>query len=131
MHGLANTAQEDRDRDNVGDLCDANDGLIYLLPSNAGPNYVEWQQEVGYQDWNVYRGSLSVLKSGGGYTQALGSNLLAGRFCHLNTPYLLDLTIPEPGKAAFYLVSGVANGLESSLGTDSSGAIRTNTSPCP
>jgi hypothetical protein len=129
--GLANTSQGDLDRDGVGDACDAADGLIYLMPSSAGPNYVEWQQEAGYQGWNVYRGSLLVLRTGGGYTQAIGSNPLAGRFCHLSTPYVLDLTVPQPGKAAFYLVSGVASGVEGSLGTDSSGAARPNTNPCP
>ncbi|HEX5044142.1 MAG TPA: MopE-related protein [Candidatus Polarisedimenticolaceae bacterium] len=129
--GLANTSQGDLDHDNVGDACDTADGLIYLMPMGAGPTYVEWQQEAGYQDWNVYRGSLLVLKAGGGYTQTVGSNLLAGRFCHVANPWVLDLTVPQAGRAAFYLVSGVANGVEGSLGTDSAGALRPNTNPCP
>ncbi|HET9298300.1 MAG TPA: hypothetical protein VFO11_00055, partial [Candidatus Polarisedimenticolaceae bacterium] len=115
----------------VGDACDAADGLIYLMPGPAGPTYVEWQQEAGFQNWNVYRGSLLVLRAGGGYTQPVGSNPLAGRFCHVADPWVLDTTLPQPGRTAFYLVSGVSNGVEGSLGTSSSGAPRINTDPCP
>ncbi len=35
------------------------------------------------------------------------------------------------GTAAFYLVTGMAGSIESSLGTNSSGVPRTNTNPCP
>jgi hypothetical protein len=79
----------------------------------------------------VYRGSLLVLRAGGGYTQAPGSNPLAARFCHVSEPWVLDLTIPQAGRGAFYLVSGLAGGVESDLGTDSEGALRPNTAPCP
>jgi hypothetical protein len=129
--GLQNVSQADLDHDSVGDACDDGDGFIYLLPSGAGPTYVEWQRESGFQQWNVYRGSLLVLRAGGGYTQAPGSNPLAARFCHVSEPWVLDLTIPQAGRGAFYLVSGLAGGVESDLGTDSEGALRPNTAPCP
>jgi hypothetical protein len=41
-------------------------------------------------------------------------------------------TIAAPlNSAAFYLVSGTSGGFELDLGTDSSGALRLNTNPCP
>jgi hypothetical protein len=38
---------------------------------------------------------------------------------------------PPLGKVEFTLVTGVQNGVEWSLGTDSQGATRQNTNPCP
>jgi hypothetical protein len=129
--GLRNVSQGDLDQDGEGDACDLNDGLIYLAPSPSGPDYVEWQSETGFQQWNVYRGSLSVLRSTRVYTQPVGSNPLAARFCRLAVPYVLDPTIPPVGGRMFYLVSGYQNGIETGLGTDSTGAPRPITSPCP
>jgi hypothetical protein len=38
---------------------------------------------------------------------------------------------PGPGEVAFNLVTGVAGGVESGLGTNSAGAPRPNANPCP
>ncbi len=66
------------------------------------------------------------------YTQVPGSNPLAGRQCGLVLPFTADdLTLTVPGQAAFYLTTGVAAGVESSLGTNSAGIERPNTNPCP
>jgi len=82
--------------------------------------------------WNVYKGSILVLRSTGVYTQTPGSNLLAVRLCHMGNPWDRDLVPGFPGSSAFYLVTGVtAGGVESSLGTNSAGTTRPNTAPCP
>jgi len=78
----------------------------------------------------VYRGSLRVLRMTGIFTQIPGSNPFADRLCHLADPYYRDLSAIPTG-CAFYLVTGISGGVESSLGTTSSGASRLNTAPCP
>ena len=124
-----NPTQSDFDHDGEGDICDLNDGLIYIYSTD--PNYREWQSEAGYTTWNSYRGSLSVLRATGKFTQAPGSNPLAARACGVSDPYVFDADIPAPGEVAFNLVTGVAGGVESSLGTNSAGVPRANSNPCP
>jgi putative metal-binding protein len=124
-----NDSQSDFDHDNQGDFCDLNDGLIYIYSTN--PDYIEWQNESGASSWNVYEGSLSVLRSSGVYTQVQGSNPLAGKTCGVGEVYVEDFESMSPGAAKFALVTGVTGGLEGSLGTNSAGAMRSNTSPCP
>jgi len=124
-----NPTQSDFDHDSQGDVCDLNDGLIYIYSSD--PNSRQWQSESGYTTWNSYRGSLAALRVSGLYTQAPGSNPLAARDCGLSDPYVLDPVVPSPGEVTFTLVTGVAGGVESSLGTDSAGVPRANASPCP
>ena len=128
---LRNPSQADRDGDGQGDHCDLDDGFVYILPSAAGPTYVEWQAEESADTWNVYRGSMRMLRMTGSYTQEPGSHPLAGRFCDLAVPSLQDLTVPSPGGVAFYLVTSVTGGIESGLGSDSRGVQRPNTAPCP
>jgi hypothetical protein len=118
-----NPTQSDYKADNQGDLCDLDDGLIYLF-NTGDPNYVEWQSEDGFSSWNVYRGDLAVLKATGVYTQAPGSNPLAARTAGITVPWLQDVDPVPPGKVAFYLVTGMSSGIESSLGTDSHGNER-------
>jgi hypothetical protein len=105
--------------------------MIYLFGSELGDEYVEWQHELGFAQWNVYKGSLTVLRTTGVYTQVPGSNPLASRFCRLDNPWYRDLTAQPAGTAAFYLVTGLNGSVESSLGTNSAGTTRPNTSPCP
>jgi len=123
-----NPQQTDMDDDIEGDLCDLDDGLIYILFHQ--PDYVEWQEETGFTSWNSYRGDLAVLRGGGPYTQLPGSNTLASRQCGLLDPWTFDDDDPAPGKAAFYLTTGVFGG-ESGLGPDSAGNVRPNANPCP
>ena len=125
-----NPTQSDFNHDGEGDVCDLNDGLIYVYSTDK--NYREWQQESGYTTWNSYRGSLAVLRTTGQYTQAPGpSNPLAAHDCGLSDPYVFDLLVPDPGDVAFNLVTGMAGGVESSLGTNSAGVPRANANPCP
>jgi hypothetical protein len=125
-----NPAQSDFNSDGEGDICDLNDGLICVVGTDD-KNYVEWQTESGYGTWNSYRGSLSVLRATGEYTQAPGSNPLAHRECGLIDPYVLDDEVPGPGEVEFNLVTGVAGGIESGLGVNSAGVPRANARPCP
>ncbi len=124
-----NPDQADTDDDAEGDLCDLDDGLIYLTTSRK--DAMEWQNEQGFDHWNYYKGDLAVLKASGVYTQPEGSNPLATRACGWTTTFLDDPAAPPVGATAFVLVTGMAGGIESSLGTDSSGTERPNSHPCP
>jgi hypothetical protein len=123
-----NPSQSDIDSDLEGDLCDFNDGLILILFQQ--PDRVEWQAEEGYDAWNSYRGDLAVLLSNAVYTQAPGSNSIAGRVCGETDPWVSDPGL-NPGEIAFFLTTGVAAGVESGLGEDSSQTPRPNSNPCP
>ena len=72
-----------------------------------------------------------MLKSSGVYAQARGSNALAQRTCGVADPYLEDFDVPPTGAVKFSLVAGVTGGVEGDLGTNSAGATRPNTNPCP
>ena len=124
-----NPSQSDFDHDGQGDICDLNDGLIYVYTTDK--NYREWQAESGYTTWNSYRGSLAVLRATGQYTQSPGSNSLAARDCGVADPYVFDIGIPAPGEVAFSLVTGMAGGIESGLGMNGAGVPRPNANPCP
>jgi hypothetical protein len=125
----ANTDQGNTDHDDEGDVCDLNDGLILLRVSDEF--FVEWQKEIGFTSFNLYRGDLARLRQAGIYTQDPALVPLASKTCGVATPYSLDGVALTPGQAVFYLVTGNGAGGESSLGTNSAGQPRPNTNPCP
>jgi hypothetical protein len=122
--------RSDFDHDGEPDVCDLNDGLIYVFGTDD-KMYVEWQPETGPSAWNVYTGDLAILRTSGTYTQAPGSNPLASRTCGGTAPFSFDPILPGTGQVEFSLVTGVTAGLEGSLGTNSAGAPRPNANPCP
>jgi N-acetylneuraminic acid mutarotase len=125
---LDDVSPSDIDKDGQCDICDLDDGIIYIYASDK--NLREWQPEAGYATWNSYRGSLAVLAATGQYTQQPGSNPLAARACGLSEAHVVDGAV-SPGEAAFTLVSGVVAGVEGNLGVNSLGIMRANQNPCP
>jgi hypothetical protein len=92
---------------------------------------VEWQREAGFEAFNEYRGDLSVLRSTGVYTQDPATTSGALRTCDSTDTFAIDGPDPPAGRAFFYLVSGIAQGVEGNLGKTSTGAERPNANPCP
>jgi hypothetical protein len=102
------------------DLC----GLSWATDMGTRRARMEWRLEDGASKYNVYSGSLDDLTLPG-------------------TP--LDLTCETPGgmmdtqfvipdagpNDQFFLVTGVFDGVEGTLGNEGDGALRTTLSPCP
>ena len=124
-----NPGQADLDSDFEGDVCDLNDGLILVTVSDLYS--INWQVESGFFSFNQYRGDLAGLRQTGFYTQHPTMYPLAIKNCGLFDPYVVDGTDPGVGRGVFYLVTGNNGGVESSLGTNSAGATRPNSNPCP
>jgi hypothetical protein len=126
---MANPDQSNFDADSEGDTCDFDDGLILVDVRDAFS--VTWQPETAFTTFNFYRGDLSVLKAGGGYTQDPALVPLAAKTCGVDGNSAVDPVALQPGQAVFHLVTGNGATGESSLGTDSNGVARANTHPCP
>jgi hypothetical protein len=125
----ANPSQSNVDGDSEGDRCDHDDGYVHLYFDM--PEWVDWDPETSFDAWNGYRGDLAVLAATGVYTQAEGSNPLAGRTCGTTIPTMADTTTPAPSECVFFLAAGISAGVEGSLGIDGDGAERPNHDPCP
>jgi hypothetical protein len=102
-----------------------------ILLFRTEPVWIEWQGESGYSAYNVYEGDLAVLRSTGEYTQLPGSTTLAQRTCGAVEAFVEDFDTPPSGAVQFSLVTGVASGVEGSLGQNSAGMERPNSDPCP
>jgi arylsulfatase A-like enzyme len=127
-----NPDQADLDDDSEGDRCDLDDGLIYVAMTST--DRVDWQDETGFDVWNLYRGDMDELKDSGVYTQETegpGAVELALRICDIADPWADDSDVLPSKKVVFYLVTGDAAGNENSLGTNSEGTERPNSNACP
>jgi hypothetical protein len=130
---VPNGDQADLDGDVEGDPCDLDDGLIYVFLRDR--TLVDWQDEADFESWNVYAGDLAALRASCSvgaceFTQAPGSNELADRQCGVTDPWVAVSTTVPPGATAFYLVTGVAGGVESGLSWPG-GPPRQPTHVCP
>lgn len=124
---VSNPAQVDYDLDGQGDLCDLNDGLLYFTGMDRTSQ--DWQDEIVYSTFNLYRGDLTVLRATGEYTQDT-TPAIVEKLCSLPGSSAADGYAPPAGEGAFYLITG-NDPAESSLGNDSDGAERPNDHPCP
>ena len=124
-----NPGQADMDADFEGDLCDLDDGMIYITINL--PDRVEWHEEAGFGKWNTYRGDLALLRTGGPYTQDALVIPLASKTCKNRDPWIEDLDSLAPGEAVFFLTAGLSGNSEGDLGLDSFGALRPNENACP
>jgi len=127
---IRNADQRDLDADGEGDVCDEDDGLI--LADFFGERFLHWQPEPSFDGFNVYRADLFALRGTGQYTQdPLESPTgIPERFCGRWDSTLEDPFLIFPGEVPYYLVAGIRNGLEESLGTNSAGVERPNDHPC-
>ncbi len=122
----ANPGQENRDADLQGDACDRDDGVIEVVMPAA--TQVRWQQETGFEAFDLYRGDLAALHDtdGDGAAEDYGSCFAE----NLAGLVFADSDVPAPGHGFLYLVTGRTGGIESSLGNASSGASRPNIHDC-
>ncbi|HEV8201878.1 MAG TPA: S8 family serine peptidase [Candidatus Polarisedimenticolia bacterium] len=121
-----NPGQENRDADAQGDACDPDDGVIEVRL--ASTTQVVWQQETGFQVFDLYRGDLASLHDTDhdGAAQEYGSCFAE----NLAGPVFADNDVPAVGRGFLYLVTGRSGGVESGLGSASSGALRPNVHDC-
>ena len=119
-----NVGQGDIDDDFEGDICDLDDGLIYTIALSQ--TVLGWQQEMGFDTFNVYRGDVSLLVDGDG--DGAADDYCADRIAEfLAVTTFADTTVPAVGAANFHVVTGNGMGGESDFGSASSGAPRSNT----
>jgi hypothetical protein len=126
---IFNPTQSDFDSDQEGDFCDLDDDCIYVF--FLEPTVLGWQEEAGYESWNVYKNDLDVLLNIGIYTANPDTYPLSSRHCELTETNLDDMDPPPADKVFYYLVTGMAGGMECPLGNDSEGNERVNNNPCP
>jgi subtilisin family serine protease len=81
-----------------------------------------WAAEPHSLTYDLYRGDLP-----GSLPGSYGICLAPA----LASPASIDPSLPAAGHGFFYLVTGVKDGIEGSLGLDSAGRQRPNASPCP
>jgi hypothetical protein len=93
----------------------------------ANPSTLQWPALEGVRRFNLYRGTLEGLRSGGRYGTCLSHDDPGP----VGTGFL-DTERPPPGDGFFYLKSVIdRSGAERGLGTDSAGVPRSVPVSCP
>jgi len=102
----------------------AGQGVLKLVEdvSVSSSGTVTWVPEPHSTSYNVYRGVLPM-SAPPSYGSCLESGLVG--------PVYEDTQVPTSNAGFFYLVTGVKDGVEGSLGFDSAGDQRPNVAPCP
>lgn len=119
----ANPNQADLDGDGEGELCDVDDGRLYLTV--VRPEHVEAQHDARAVSYNLYRGSLDVLRDTGIYSQEPGTNPYAEWFCARAEPAFDDGLWPLSADAFFWLITANdSEGFEFAPGLRSDGTER-------
>jgi hypothetical protein len=126
--GVYNPNQADHDGDGRGDACDGNGAAIVV--SVPDRELVAWQAAAGFEAYNLYQGSLDLLRATGAVTQDPATSPLVQRHCNLAGTAFPNPPDPPAGQGLFYMVTGVSSGREGDLGADSDGSERTNSHPC-
>ena len=124
-----NPQQYDRDGDGTGDACDPDDGEVEAVWMLADAKSIAWQPEAGALGYNVYRGMIASL-SATNYGSCWASGLLRDADLDGN-PDATDPQRPAAGSGYFYLVTAEMPSGEGSLGRNSAGGVRPNSTPCP
>lgn len=120
---MPNEFQADVDGDGEGDLCDLDDRRLYFTV--VTDEHQECQHDAQAASYNLYRGSLVVLRDTGDYSQEPGSNPYAEWFCARAEPAFDDGLWPLSAEAFFWLcTANDAAGFEYAPGTRSDGTQR-------
>ncbi|HEX5042908.1 MAG TPA: cytochrome c peroxidase [Candidatus Polarisedimenticolaceae bacterium] len=92
----------------------------------ASATTLQWPPLAGVRRYNLYRGTLQALRTGGGDARCVTDPQVGAS----NT--FQDTAVPEPGEGFFYLKAVVdGTGAERGLGTNSAGVPRTVPLTCP
>jgi uncharacterized repeat protein (TIGR01451 family) len=91
---------------------------------------VAWSRTPDTVRYNLYRGSQSVLRATGQYTQDPASVDGAARFCGISDLQTSDGYVPPVGQVVFYMVTSDNGMAEGTLGETSAGVPRPNHHPC-
>ena len=119
---LFDPLQPDRDLDDVGDACDADDELIQEVAFAGHTGDLEWALETGASSYNVYR---HIRTAPGTVT---GGNCLLSGVPQESTPVA---GVPASGEIWLLQVAGEFAGGEGPLGETRDGIVRQVAGACP
>jgi len=113
------------------ELCDPTDGEIlieYVFEFHSGQLTLQWEQEGGFDSFNLYRGRLRSLSDAdhSGVLDSYGGCIVEGTL----TTQRNDESVPPLGDAFIYIATGIGTSGESGFGVASNGVVRPNAASC-